>query len=429
MIGPGVEREPLSAVDAAWLRMDSPQSPMVIAAALEFDGPMDREALAGVLAERLVGRRRFRQRVAMERVTPWPRWEIDPRFDLRAHLHHVALPAPGGHAALAALASDLVSTPLDYSKPLWQVHLVDGAAGGSAVVVRLHHCIADGVSLVRLLLDLADGAGGEGVPREVGQLRDARLDRRDRLARLRRLVAEARSAAHLIALPRDARTPLSGEQGTRKRVAWSNPIAFDELVAAAREAGGTVNDVLLSALAGALRHHLESLHAWHEGLEVRAVEPVNLRPGEGAADQLGNRFGLVYVPLPLGIAEPRRRLREVRRRTDALKRSEDASASLGLVGALGLVTAGAERLGVDWFSRKATLLATNVAGPPAPISIAGRPLRRLVVWAPMSGEIALAFSFLSYAGTITVALRCDEGVVPDPDAMVRDVEAEIAVLR
>ena len=133
MDGTPAPREPLSAVDAAWFHMDTPFSPMVINAVMEFDGPLPFSALVRLAEERLLPRRRFRQRIAAPSFDVRPFWEDDAHFSLRSHLHHVALPAPGDRAALAELVSDLMSAPLDATKPLWQAYLIDGVDGGWTV--------------------------------------------------------------------------------------------------------------------------------------------------------------------------------------------------------------------------------------------------------------------------------------------------------
>src|SRR4030081_1719025 len=150
---------PLSNVDAAWLRMEDPTNLMMVTGILVFEEPLDPRRVRAVLEKRLLTFDRFRQRVveAPFGIGP-PRWVDDDRFDLDAHLHRVALRAPGDQAALEELVGDLMSTPLDMSKPLWQIHLVEGYGGGSVFLSRLHHCIADGIALVQLLLSLTDSS-------------------------------------------------------------------------------------------------------------------------------------------------------------------------------------------------------------------------------------------------------------------------------
>ena len=137
--------EPLSSVDAAWLHMEHPSNLMMVTGVLTFDEPLDFEQLTRVVGDGLLRYPRFRQRVVEARLPLGsPRWELDPDFDLKAHIHRLALPAPGDQRVLQDLVSDLMSTPLDFSKPLWQFHLVEGYGQGCAVLMRLHHSIADG---------------------------------------------------------------------------------------------------------------------------------------------------------------------------------------------------------------------------------------------------------------------------------------------
>lgn len=405
--------------------MDTPVNPMVITSLIELARPISREALERLIVERLLPHERFRQRVAGPSVRSLrPTWELDPLFDLRSHVHHVALPAPGGPRAMEALVSDLMSTPLDHHKPLWQVHLIDDPVRGSALVVRLHHCIADGVSLVRLLLELSDEASGTAHA-EVGLHPPTPAGLVDRL---HVLGDQARTLAHLLMLPPEPPTPLQGALGVRKRAAWTKALPLGGIVAIAHRHNATVNDVLLAATTGALRRHLDSRQGYREGLELRLMMPVNLRRAQGAASELGNQFGLVYVSLPLGVRDPAERLSECKRRLDGLKSSPDATVSFSVLGAMGFVSASAEQLGVDLFTLKATALATNVPGPSAPVSIAGVRVANMLVWAPVSGRMGMSFSFLSYAGNLTVGLGVDERLVPDPDSLLHDFTAELAAL-
>src|SRR5438105_7390958 len=149
--------EPLSSVDAAWLRMEDPTNLMMVTGILLFEEPLDFRRVRTTLEKRLLPFDRFTQRVeeAPFGIGP-PRWVEDEHFDLDSHLHRVALPRPGDQRALEDLVSDLMSSPLDMSKPLWQIHVIDGYRGGSVFLSRLHHCIADGIALIQLLLSLTD---------------------------------------------------------------------------------------------------------------------------------------------------------------------------------------------------------------------------------------------------------------------------------
>ena len=418
---PPTARQPLShadlsLADRAWLNMDEPTNPMVITALLELDAPLDHAGLVRFVRERLLTEPRFRQRLAPGRSARL-RWEDDARFDVRAHVHHVALPRPGDDEALQELVGDLMSTRLDPDRPLWQVHQVDGHDGGSAIVVRLHHAMADGVALVGLL------------ERMVGaEQRDAPVVRGARSApSLRRGVEGARAIARLAIMPPDARTPLRGALGLIKRAALSRPWRLADLTAVAHANGGTVNDVLASAVAGGLRRWLGPRGGLRDGLEVRAILPVNLRDVR-SDHALGNRFGLVFLPLPVGIADGRARLAEVVRRTRVLKDGPEAAATYEVLGAMALAPRPVEDLGVTYFGAKATLVFTDLAGPREPVTIAGGRVRSIAFWAPQAARLGLGVSALSYAGELRVGVASDAGIVADPREIVAGLEAEIASL-
>ena len=386
--------EPLSAVDTAWLHMEEPTNLMMVTGVLVFDEILDFGRLAALMKERLLRVPRLTQRIVDPRL-PFapPRWETDPTFDLRAHLHRVALHPPGDQAALRELVSDLMSTPLDFSKPLWQFHLVEGFGKGSALVGRLHHALGDGVALVRLILSIADGAGPEGEAASFGEPHgwerlgaflgpaatavsrtlkvtqgfvregvESLVHPEHLLEIAARGASGADALAKLVLMPPDPITPFKGPLGVEKMAAWSDPIPLDEVKAVGKALGGTVNDVLLASVTGALRRYLEGRGALSPGLEFRAVVPVNLRRPE-EEHELGNRFGLVFLSLPVGIEDPVERLFELKERMDEIKGSPEAIVALALLGAIGTAPVPVERLVVELFGRGGTGVMTNVIGP------------------------------------------------------------------
>jgi hypothetical protein len=402
--------------------MDRPTNPLTITTALTFAEPLEFARVEALVRERLLRYPRFVQRVVEGRFGA--HWEPDPYFDLRDHLHRTALPAPGDRAALAELVSDLMSTPLDRKKPLWQLHVVEGFEGGAALVARIHHCVADGVALVGVMIALTDE--GEGAPAIVGTPPAPPASSAGELAR--RLGSEALTLGRLLLLPSDPDTPLRGALGTRKLAAWSDPIPLETLKQIARSAPGKVNDVLMAAVSASLRRYLHGRDGLREGLGVRALVPVYLQGKSGGGD-LGNHFGLVFVDLPLDPHGALDRVRETKRRMDAIKAQPDAAVALGVLAAMGVATAEIEHIGVDLFSKKASLMVTNVPGPPARIHLAGKALESAIVWAPVSGSIGLGVSMLSYGGAVRLGVATDARVIPDPEAIVAGFEAEIAAQR
>jgi diacylglycerol O-acyltransferase / wax synthase len=452
-------RKALSSVDTAWLRMEDPTNLIMITGVMVFGKPLAYDRLKAILEERLLVFDRFRQRV-VQPVLPGarPYWEDDPNMDLRYHLQRATLPPPGDQAALQELASLLASTQLDFSRPLWQIHLVEGYGDeGSALICRLHHCIGDGLALVHVLLSLTETAPDARWPlrrpvrRQVqsrtpfdGLFRRTRKalgasqkvagaalseyletwKRPSRVIDIARLGARGTEAlARLLLLWPDPDTVFKGPLGVAKRAAWSDAIPLAEIKSIGRTLGGTVNDVLLTAMTGSLRRYLEGRGEPVGGLNFRAVVPVNLRP-PGAEPELGNRFGLFFLSLPVGIVEPAQRLRELARRMDARKGSLEAPVAFGILNTIGMSPSQIQDVVVTMFGTKGTAVMTNVIGPREALYLAGAPLEGLMFWVPQSGRLGIGVSILSYAGSVWMGVMTDAGLVPDPEAIIAGFHAE-----
>jgi WS/DGAT/MGAT family acyltransferase len=457
-----VTHQQMARPDAAWLHMDRPTNLMVITSVMWFDEPLDGERLREVYRERLIEPyERFRQRVVESHVPlRAPRWEDDPDFDLERHIHQRALPSPGGDAELRALVGELMSTPLDHSKPLWDVYVVDGYRGGSALVSRMHHCIADGIALARVMLSLADeqpdagieqvvaGNGHHGPVRELVHQAQAAAGAATHAAGVLahegiemavhpraeishvagEAARDARALAKILLTPGDADTVLKGEMGVGRRAAWSGELDLAEIKAIGHASGATVNDVLVTALTGGLRDYLRRRDSLVD--EVRAFVPFNLRPlDQPLPSTLGNAFGLVFLALPVGIASTRERLRAVKAEMDAVKHSAEGTVAYGVLGVMGLTPPEVEKVAIDVFAAKASMVVTNVPGPQRPLFVAGTRLRGVLVWAPMAGSVAMSVSILSYDGRVTVGVMSDAGLVPDPERIVGGIDRELRKLR
>ncbi len=456
---------PLSNVDAAWLKMEDPTNLMMVTGVLTFPRPLDMAYLRALVESRLLQFDRFRQR-AVRPVLPFAPayWEPDPHFNISAHLHRVGLPHPRDKGALQRLVSDLMSTTLDFSKPLWQMHVVDGyspdgASDGGALIVRLHHALADGMALVGVLLALTEmvpgalppvaaesdaseaAAPGRLTGWEAFQWRTATMvgkgmdvGRRAIIEGLesylnsdrpRQLAEQGADYAHalskLVLRAPDPPTPFRGRLGVAKRVAWSRPLPLSEVKAMRRVMGGTVNDLMTSAVTGGLRRYLEA--RGEAPVDFRAAVPVNLR-GPNEMGALGNKFGLVFLDLPVSIVDQRRRLDAVRFRMEALKGSPEAPVSLDVLAAVGFSAQAVQDAVVRIIGTKATAVLTNVPGPPIPLYLAGQPIDSLMFWVPQSGRLGLGISILSYAGNAYVGVATDAGLVPEPDEIILGFYAE-----
>lgn len=444
--------EPMSKVDTAWLRMERPTNLMMISGVLMLARPLSLLRLRKLIAERFLGYQRFRQKAVDGQAGAC--WQDDDRLDLEWHVQSTRLPDGAGRAELQALVSRLASTPLDHDRPLWQFHLVERFDGGSAVICRIHHCYADGIALVQVMLSLTDvsarpkrGAalqeawlkddgvgvaarvrspaeramklGGKMVEKSLAMYRDPTLAAV--LARDGGVIAA--ELAHALSLSDDPPTVLKGPLVADKRCAWAEPIPLDEVKAVGRALECTVNDVLLAAAAGALRGHLLDRGEAVDGLTIRATVPVNLRPLEHAR-RLGNHFGVVFLDLPIGEPNPVRRLQRVAASMRTLKGSKQAVVTFGLLSALGMAPAPLQRLALELLSRKATTVATNVPGPQMPLYLAGSRIADMMFWVPQTGAIGLGISILSYDGRVQFGLLADSARVPDPADIIDRFRAE-----
>lgn len=460
----------MSNVDAAWLGMDSPDNLMMVTAVLHLDEPVDRERLAAVLRHRLVSRfPKFSMR-PLPSGSPFeqPVWTEDPDFDLDRHVVEAgALPDDEG---LAALVSDLLGRPLDMRHSPWQFHLVDVPAGPpspgspdagarSALVARLHHCLADGIALASVLLSLTDDDpdrapdSPDAAAEPSGPVPDPRRPGlRTRVADGSRDVASVagvdplvprsvrqgatsllfgwrvlRTALGLLFATRDPRTRLNGRLGARKAAAWSGQLDLAVVKRVAAALGATVNDVLLAVTAGALRRHL--LAHGDRAHDLRVFVPVDLRPrGEPVPVTLGNKFGIVFIKLPVAEADPVARVRLVHQRMAEVKAGAQAVSTFAILAIVGALPSWGHRLAVRVLGAKSTAVVTNVPGPRAPVFLAGARLVRLAFWVPQAGSVGLGVSILSYAGAVTVGVASDYNVLPDPGEITRAVEAELAEL-
>lgn len=458
------QSEPLSNVDAAWLGMEDPTNLMMVTGVLTFAEPVHYSATQEVLRKRFLKFNRFKQRIVQPRlplVTPY--WADDADFDLRAHLHRIALPAPGDQFALQELVSDLMSTPLDFSKPPWQMHLVENYGSGCALIVRLHHAIADGIALVYVLLSLT-GMTPEASLNHPPDESETRMDGRGGLAGAltkqavstlnitRRLTSRilyesketlinpshaldlaaqgadvAAATGRVVLRPPDPPTIFRGPLGVAKRAAWSRPLKLREVKEIKNVTGSTVNDVLVSAMVGGLRRYLLAREQPVEGLNFRAAVPVNLRrPDEMGT--LGNKFGIVYLSLPVGIADSFVRLQEVHRRMAALKNSPEAMVAIGILNAIGLSPTELQAQSVSMFASKATAVMTNVPGPPIPLYLAGQKIDEMMFWVPQAGRVSLGISIFSYANRVYLGVNSDVGLIPEPDEIIEGFYAEFAAL-
>ncbi|MET0311056.1 MAG: wax ester/triacylglycerol synthase family O-acyltransferase [Burkholderiaceae bacterium] len=461
----GLSGERMTKVDTAWLRMDSEANLMMIVGVWTLKPGIKYEDLCARVEERLLKYGRFRQRVVED--AAGATWVEDRKFDIANHVVREKLPKakPGEEQqALQDRVGQLAMQPLDPRRPLWQILLVEDYQGGSAMIVRIHHCIADGIALISVTMSLVDGgappperkrkdrpanaedwiadtlikpftnlsvkalgAAGDGVAGSLGLLRDPQKGMAGSLDIARLAYQVVSDAASLALMPDDSKTRLKGKPGKVKRVAWCHPIPLDEVKAVGKALNCSVNDVLLSCVAGALGEYLKSLGDDVTGQEIRAMIPVNLRPMEQAY-KLGNRFGLVPLVLPIGVDNPIERVYEVRRRMTNLKGSTQPLLAFGLLAVAGLLIKPAQEAMLNLFGKKTTAVMTNVPGPREKLKLCGATLEQSMFWVPQSGDIGLGVSILSYGGSVQFGVITDTAMCPDPQKIIDEFEPEFAKL-
>ena len=377
-----------------------------------------------------------------------------PHFDIDQHLHRIALPAPHDMAALKVLFTDIASMPLDREQPLWHVHFVENVCGGSAVIMRYHHCIGDGTAMqavVRKVFDATPDAPLAGLPgdgdaaaaasapadvlfgfdtleraarRALALAVEAVADPQRTLEKLDLVLGGAGVLLSELVKPADPKSPFKGDFGLRKHVAWSTPVAIADVKAIGAPLGAKVNDVLVAAMTGALRTYLKGRGVDVNHTTVRAMVPVDLRPPERVG-LLGNDFGLVLLDLPVAAAKAADRLAQTKARMDRLKRSPEPVAMKFLFELFGSGPKAIQDLATSIFGSKASLVMTNVVGPKDAVYLAGVPVDQMMFWVPHPGkELGVGISILSYRGMASLAVIADAGLVPDPEAITDEFNRE-----
>jgi WS/DGAT/MGAT family acyltransferase len=448
--------EQLSGVDRAWLLMDRPTNPMMIVGLIVLDRAIARTQLRDLLAERFLVFERFRcVPVTHSRGGSWVE---SAQFDVDDHVLCHALPGRAGQRELEMLVGELASTPFNTGRPLWTFHLIENYGHGSAIVARIHHAYADGIALIRILLALADAESDEHISRNsqtgqpsiapagadtvsswvpqilLGSLREGAeligkslhyaLHPGDASTLALRAAGFASELAHLGLLADDPPTRLKAPLSGIRRAAWAESLSFEEVRTIGRVLGCTVNDVLVSTLAGALGRYLEVHGNTLAGVTIRAAVPVNLRTDGDPDPAMGNRFGLVFVDLPIGTRHPLERLYAVRTNMQKLKGSPQALITLGLLALIGSLPEAAAEPAIALFSAKASLVASNLPGPEQQLQIAGAPVSQILFWVPQAGDIGTGVSMLTYNGRVHFGVIADRQLIEKPVELVRLIGLE-----
>ncbi|MBC8440937.1 MAG: wax ester/triacylglycerol synthase family O-acyltransferase [Deltaproteobacteria bacterium] len=463
--------ETMTQADNFWLCMDEPVNLMVITGFWEFAEPLDYNRLYATVEARLASFPRFRQKVVRPKTgLGMPKWVEDKHYDLASHLHRVALPAPGDKHELSEMISNLMTMALDQSKPLWDIHLIENYKTGCALFFRLHHCIADGIALMHVLHSTADTIPDAPWPKKpsdpkkhiagrhqffsfnsmISTAKDAiqkgqEISKRivkeienvsanpDSLKFMLKLAARLPSdvagvlSRHTL-MNSDPNTAFKGKLQVAKQVTWTDPIPLDRIKKLGKAiSSATLNDVLIATVTGSMRRYLKTKNTPINELDLRVTVPVNIRK-PGTEFELGNKFSLVFLKLPVYLEDPILRLKEVKRRMDKLKVSADPYVNFGLLSAIGFLPSSMAQKAAQFFGNKASGVMTNVPGPKKPLYFADKEITNIMFWVPRSGTVGLGISILSYNNRVTIGIASDKGLMPDPEVLLGGFEEEFNYL-
>ncbi|MDX6680582.1 MAG: diacylglycerol O-acyltransferase / wax synthase [Solirubrobacteraceae bacterium] len=451
----------LTAIDASFLHQEGPDSHMHVGALVVAQGPAPGyDDFLDSIRRRLHLVPRYRQRLTFPPASSGrPLWTDDTDFSLEYHVRHTALPAPGSHEQLMNLCARVFSQQLDRTKPLWEMWLMEGLEDGSfGLLTKAHHAMIDGIAgvdLATVLFDLGPeptpidedlepwvpdpapnpiellGAGAAGMAKASLSVTAKALSK---LRTPERALAEARVALEGVGeiawagLNPAPPTPLNVEIGPHRRFAGVVSELAD-FKSVKNAFGGTVNDVVLAVVAGALRRWLQSRGVRTEGMELRALVPVSVRSQDerGAA---GNRIAAMRGPLPVWVDHPVERLAVVRHAMDDLKESKQAIGAevLTSVQMFAPPTVLAQASRVNFSTRLFNLLVTNVPGPQFPLYVVGRRMLSVFPIAFLPKNHALSIAIMSYDGAMNFGLLGDYDAMYDLEAFGAAIETSLAEL-
>ncbi len=467
-------RLPIAPADQTWLHMDRPNNLMHVHSLMWFDEQEPSwEAIVDLVQRQVVDRFPVFSRRPVQERGRWF-WEISPDFEVTDHLTRTVLPGASTAQSLRDYIGARFSDPFETDRPLWSMEVISGVSGladGPRTVVfsRFHHALADGIRLVQLLLSLCetteDGAlppsvgreGGRGllaagadavrhgvadawdvargfgssalsVPISAARLGPAALEHGwDLLVHPGHFIDAVSSitsednasantvaeVARILAAGRSVRTSWTGTPGATKQVAWATGLDLGRVRRAGREYDGTVNDVLLAVISRAFTRYLQEKTAPVD--EIHWLVPVSLSPLDAdLPEELGNHFSLIFLPMPLGVRDPRQLVGQISDRMTRIKQSAEPVVTFGIQWVLAESPTVVATALTDLFANKAVGVLTNVPGPRIPMTFAGAPVAGMIGWAPCSGDEPMSVSIFSYDNQVTIAIAADAALVPEP---------------
>jgi len=446
-----------------WLHLDHPCNPMVVTGLIETVEPMSISELRRIIEKRLLIFNQFRKKLIKPSFTSQRfNWHIDPHFDIHSHVKRIALPKPGNKQSLQQVINHHISTPMDKSKPLWDILLIEQYNNGSAIIARFHLCIIGSVDFVRVLLSMSDdiyerlnnqtvanqskglsilpfpsifeqGLTVVNKTKELGlsclKIFFNSISNPFYIIEIMRTsfglsVEAAIELSRLILLPVDSHTIFKGSPGVQKHVAWSEPIPLKRIKTVAYGASATVNVLLLTAMTGALKKYLLSRNSPIDYRELRVAIPVDVRP-HGIDPNKRSRFGVVLLDLPVHVEDPFVRLLEIKRRMSDMEQSPDVISIVHTLNSFGL----SPKMIAQWIAlhipEKISAILSNAQGPDHEVLFGGKTIRRIMFWLPRTGRLTLGTTFCSYNGMISLGVAADAEQIPDPENIIKQFNQQI----
>lgn len=484
-------KEHLSGADNSWRRLGTIDNLTNITGVLVFDGQMTYEELCDQLERRLLRFDRFTEAIGgRKRTIRRPYWDEMDDFNIDTHVHELNLAEPRGQEQLQDFVGTLMSRPLDEARPLWEIYLLQEYEGGSAIVARLNHSMADGFALMYVLFGLADdpnaiefpigglstpdlpeaeregrataastnggaehatgpvsensGADSESPDRDAdvdadretddSVDRDSESGRSDSsgdsglLGGLKLAGNVVKTAGGLLLMDDEPQTSLHDDIGTKKTAAWTDNMDLAPVKDIGKVHDATINTVLLGATAGVFRRTLESRGEDVADLELRCTVPVNLKPMDKRDESLGNYFGLAFVPIPVHAENLDERIDIIRERSSREKLGIQAYIMYQVLDLGGYLPEQLFNLGSLMFQHNATAVVSNVPGPKNTIEIAGHEVEKIMFWNPQAVDQGLSVSIFTYDGGVRVGVSGDAKIIPQPEQLTDAFEDEIAML-
>ncbi len=450
----------LTALDNSFLLFERPNAYMHVASTQVFeigplrtaDGGVDAEAIRKAIGAQLHLIPRYRQKLAKTPIEGRPVWVDDPAFNLDYHVRHTSLPKPGNEAQLKRLSSRVMEQHLDRQRPLWEIWIVEGLDDDHfAMISKVHHCMIDGVSGVDLLRILMAPTPDQQIPEApmfiprpepsgfellrdeamrriampfkllgglgelVGEARDARRDLVNRVQSLSSMIGRTLRSA--------TETPLNRDIGPHRRFDWFK-MELDELKSIRRALDGSLNDVVLTIVTGAVQRFLEARQCDTHDICFRVMAPVSVRAKQEQG-ALGNRVSAWIIDLPVGEADPTARFKNIHEQTTQLKQSKEAVAAELLTQAAEFTPTGLLALGARNVTRMLpfNLVVTNVPGPQFPMYMLGAQMLDIYPHVPLMDHLGLGIALMSYDGQLHWGFNADYDVVPDLRDFVEDIQA------